>query len=58
MKTHHHQNEHVNNMHLVHFRHFYMNEIHIFSLLLGSIEIEKYSTATPSIDNCLFPPQF
>ena len=48
--------DNVNHMHLVHFHHLYMNEIRIFPFLPGSIEFGKYSTAIPSIDNCLFPP--
>ena len=44
-------------MHLVHCHHFYMTEIQISLFIIGSIEFGKYSTAIPSIGNCLFPPQ-
>ena len=49
--------EYVNHMHIVHCCHLYMNGIQIFFLLPISIEVGKYSTAIPSIDNCLFLPQ-
>ena len=35
----------------------YAQNSDFYSLLLGSIAMGKHSTAIPSIDNCLFPPQ-
>ena len=49
--------EHMNHMHIVNYHHLYMNEIHIFSFLTGSIEFGTYSIAIPFIHNCLFTPQ-